>query len=101
MKSIRLSVSILCVCFVSVAWCQQPVGHTNWSQYRFDASHTGFNPYEKVLNASNVGALHLKWRHYTGSFSLVEDGPAVVNGVVYVGSEPNKVYAFGVKKARK
>jgi hypothetical protein len=43
-----------------------------------------WDPSEKVLNVKNVGGLSLKWRHTIGS--QVYSSPALVNGVVYVGS---------------
>ncbi len=56
---------------------------TNWSMYGFDLLHTHLNPYENVLSPSN-------------------SSPAVVNGVVYVGSDDQNVYALnsttGAKK---
>jgi serine/threonine-protein kinase len=36
------------------------------------------------------------WSYRTGS--NVHSSPSVVNGVVYVGSYDNHVYAFGLKK---
>ena len=49
-------------------------------------------------NVHNVGKLSLKWRY--GTFRRVKSSPAVANGVVYVGSDDGKVYAFGLKKGR-
>jgi outer membrane protein assembly factor BamB len=48
------------------------------------------NPYENVLNVNNVGSLQLKWRGTINGISA----PAVVNGVVYVGSRDNSIYAL-------
>lgn len=36
----------------------------------------------------------LVWSYTTGS--LVESSPAVANGMVYIGSNDDKVYAFGL-----
>src|SRR5208283_1055983 len=49
------------------------------------------NPYETVLNVSNVGNLQLKWSYATGGGW---SSPAVANGVVYVGSGNGNVYAL-------
>jgi outer membrane protein assembly factor BamB len=54
-----------------------------------------WNPCEKVLNVRNVGKLSLKWSYSTNY--LVYSSPAVANGVLYVGSRDNHVYAFGLK----
>jgi outer membrane protein assembly factor BamB len=64
----------------------------DWPMFRFDAGHTGFNQSEILLDKSNVGSLHPIWLGMTGA--LVESSPAVANGVVYIGSEDHKLYAF-------
>ncbi len=73
---------------------------TNWSMYGFDLLHTHLNPYENVLSPSNVSKLQLDWSFTTGAF--IHSSPAVVNGVVYVGSDDQNVYALnsttGAKK---
>ena len=96
MRRIRILVFILCACFVSVAWGQQPAGNcsNNWSEFH-RTNMERWNPCEKVLNVNNVGKLGLKWSYTTGG--PVGSSPAVANGVVYVGSADNKVYAFGLK----
>ena len=50
-----------------------------------------WNPYEKVLNVNNVGSLQLEGELQNGD--VVNSSPAVVNGVVYFGSNDGKVYA--------
>jgi outer membrane protein assembly factor BamB len=63
---------------------------TDWSQIGFGPYHTGHNPYENILSSSNVSALTLDWIFPAKSYS----SPAVVNGVVYVGSDDSKLYAL-------
>jgi glucose dehydrogenase len=87
---------ILCACFVSVAWAQQPAGtcSNNWSEF-LRPNMERCNPCEKVLNVNNVRNLTLKWS-YTASSSTFSS-PALVDGVIYVGSQAdkgNKVYAL-------
>jgi hypothetical protein len=87
---IRTSVLVLCACFVSlgcgsVAWGQQAEGkrRVNCSEFhRPDMMR--YNLHEHVLNVNNVGELQVKWSCNTGS--AVDASPAVLNGVVYVGS---------------
>jgi hypothetical protein len=57
-KRISISVLILCVCFVSVAWGQQPAAtcSNNWSEFH-RTNMKRWNPCEKVLNVNNVGNL--------------------------------------------
>ncbi len=64
---------------------------TDWAQFHFGADHTGLNPYENVLNPTTVRDLRLDWSYQTGG--PVTSSPAVVNGVVYVGSNDRNLYA--------
>jgi putative pyrroloquinoline-quinone-binding quinoprotein len=50
------------------------------------------NPYENVLSRTNVSRLTLDWRYTRGS--LIYSSPAIVNGVLYIGSEDFNMYAF-------
>ncbi len=72
---------------------------TNWSQFHFTAGGTRVNPYENVLDPKNVGNLALKWRYKTGG--EIHSSPAVVDGVVYVGSNDYNVYALNARTGRK
>ena len=88
---------ILCACFVSVAWGQQPAStcSNKWTEFHRPNMRRS-NPCEKVLNVHNVGSLGLKWSYATRDFNS-SCSPAVANGVVYVGSWDGKVYAFGLQ----
>ena len=100
MKRISIVVLILCACFVSVAWGQQPAGKcvNNWAEFhRYNMER--WNPCEKVLNVNNVGNLGLKWSYATVDY--VYSSPAVANGVVYVGSEDGNVYALNASTGAK
>ncbi len=66
--------------------------NTNWSQFHFTPNHKGLNPYENVLNPKTVGNMELLWSFTTGG--AVQSAPAVVNGVVYVGSNDGAIYAL-------
>lgn len=59
-----------------------------WPQYGFNARHTLFNPFEHTLNQSNVAGLSLQWEFMTGNGSGIAPltGPALADGVLYVGS---------------
>jgi outer membrane protein assembly factor BamB len=65
---------------------------TNWSQFRFGTNHQGTNPYENVLSTKNVDELDVQWIFTTQG--AVESSPAVVNGVVYIGSDDGNLYAL-------
>jgi len=96
MNRISSVVLILCVCFVSLAWGQQPAGtcSNNWTEFH-RPNMVRWNACEKVLNVNNVVKLGLKWSYTTGN--QVYSSPAVANGVVYVGSVDHKVYARNAK----
>jgi hypothetical protein len=56
MKRSSIVVLVLCACFISVGWGQQPAGtvHTNWSEFH-RPNMRRWNPYENVLSVNNVG----------------------------------------------
>jgi len=60
--------------------------------FGFDAQHTHSNPYEKFINTANVSQLQQKWTAPTADG--ISSSPTVANGVVYVGSQDHKLYAF-------
>ena len=97
MKRISILALILFVRFGSAAWGQQVVckAHTPWTEFHM-ADMRRWNRCENVLNVNNVENLYKKWSHKTGS--AVESSPAVVNGVVFVGSYDGNVYAFGLPR---
>jgi outer membrane protein assembly factor BamB len=64
---------------------------TSWAKFHFDDRNSGYNPYENVLSASNVSGLRGMWSYPTGGG---ESSPAVVGGVLYVGSYDHRVYAL-------
>jgi uncharacterized repeat protein (TIGR01451 family) len=65
----------------------------DWTQFLRDNMRR-WNPYETVLNVNNVGGLGVKWAIGSKSDNIViRSSPAVVNGVVYVGSVDHNVYA--------
>jgi len=65
---------------------------TNWSQFHFSPDHSGYNQYENVLSPVNVANLGVFWKYTTGNG--IYSSPAVTNGVVYVGSWGNGLYAL-------
>jgi outer membrane protein assembly factor BamB len=72
---------------------------TSWVQFRYSGKHEGFNPYENVLSASNVSGIDVAWSFTTESG--VYSSPAVVGGVVYVGSQNGNVYALSAATGAK
>jgi outer membrane protein assembly factor BamB len=79
---------------------------TNWTQYQFDPCHTGYNPYEFILNASNVGNLVVNWSQYIGVVGPYLLPPTVVNGIAYLatatmGTGQNALYAFDASSGKR
>ena len=65
---------------------------TNWAQFHYAHKLQGSNPYENMLNPGNVSGIDEVGSYTTGN--AVFSSPAVVGGVVYIGSEDGKVYAL-------
>ena len=65
---------------------------TSWAEYGFTERGRRNNPYENVVSANTVSALDTLWIAATGG--PIQSSPAVANGIVYVGSNDDKVYAF-------
>ena len=100
MKRISAAVLILSACFASRAWGQKPTCgvHTPWTEFH-RTNMERWNPGEKVLSVKTVRNLKRKWSYSTGNY--VESSPAVANGVVYIGSDDDHVYALNAKTGRK
>jgi serine/threonine protein kinase/outer membrane protein assembly factor BamB len=64
----------------------------NGVQFGFDAAHTHWNPYERVLNKANVAHITQLWSF--PSRDRIFSSPAVANGMVYVGARNHSLYAF-------
>src|SRR5205814_5117047 len=65
---------------------------TDWAQFHFGPAKDGANAYENVLNAANVSSLGVAWTYATkGS---IESSPVIADGVLYVGSDDNSLYAI-------
>lgn len=58
----------------------------SWAMFRSDLSHSGYS------NSTGPNTNNIDWNYQTGSGVL--SSPAVVSGVVYVGSENGVVYAL-------
>jgi len=73
----------------------------DWTQFLRDNMQR-WNPYETVLGVNNVGGLQLKWKNPIGIYiQNIMSAPAVVNGVVYIGSDDHNVYALNASTGAK
>jgi outer membrane protein assembly factor BamB len=69
--------------------------NTNWPQFREGLLHRGQNRYENVLSPSTT-SIGKAWTFHLGSGDATypASSPALVNGVVYVGSFDDHLYAL-------
>jgi outer membrane protein assembly factor BamB len=98
----RFAVPFVLVCFAlvpavaatpAIAAGSAPAGAIDWTQFRFDNNHTGFNPFETTIGRQNVRNLTLSWQAQLGD--IVDfSSPAVVGDVVYIGSSDGRLWAF-------
>jgi eukaryotic-like serine/threonine-protein kinase len=65
---------------------------TNWPRYHFDNANTGFNPYENILETSNVGFLVERWTVPLGGSAAPD--PIVAYGRVYMAATDGVVRAL-------
>ena len=65
----------------------------DWVQFGFDAGGSRFNNTESAISTANVSTLVQRFSAPTGA-AIYFSSPAIANGVVYVGSEDDKFYAF-------
>jgi outer membrane protein assembly factor BamB len=68
-------------------------GDVSWRQAHFGPSHQGVNPFETILSPATVGGLHRQWATELGG-DVGLSAPAVVDGVVYIGSWDRRIYAI-------
>jgi outer membrane protein assembly factor BamB len=77
------------------AQAQTTSSPADWTQFLRDNMQR-YNPYETVLSVSSVGGLKPKW-----TFTTIGSSPAVANGVVYIGSHDDNVYALNASTGAK
>ena len=68
----------------------------------FNPQHTHFNSEENMLSPANVSRLQLDWAASTGGSGIVvtTSSPVIADGIVYIGSEDNNLYAFDTKSSK-
>jgi outer membrane protein assembly factor BamB len=96
MKTARfVALAAVCLTLGSVASpaAAAGTGSVNWPQFRFNQAHTGFNPFETTLNPSNVPNLQVAFQARLGKL-VNYSSPAVVDGVVYIGSSDGRLWAY-------
>jgi len=94
-RSIQIAGLTLGLAAISIPACAQSPSPADWTQFHRDNMQR-WNPYETTVGVGNVKGLQLKWKNSISGpmFTFIESSPAVVNGVVYFGSDDNRVYAL-------
>ena len=84
-----------------------PVPHhpftvANNAMLGFNPQHTHFNTDENILSPANVSRLQLDWASSTGGSGIIvtTSSPVIADGVIYIGSEDNKLYAFDTRSSK-
>jgi outer membrane protein assembly factor BamB len=75
----------------------------DWVEFHRD-NMMRWNPYETKIGVGNASRLHLKWSvtvPHKFSFFGLTSSPAVVKGVLYVGSQDHSVYALNASTGAK
>ncbi|MGB9213416.1 MAG: PQQ-binding-like beta-propeller repeat protein, partial [Halobacteriota archaeon] len=93
-KIVSFAAVILLITVLLAGSSVPAVAQHDTMQYRYNAAHSG--DYCPVAGRSNGP---LTWSVATGGY--VGSSPAVVNGVVYVGSNDHNIYAINATSAAK
>ena len=72
---------------------------TNWLNYGGDLGGMRYWP-SSLVNTRNVGRLHVKWIFQTGVVGSFENTPIVENGVMYVSTPYDHVFAIDAKSGK-
>lgn len=65
----------------------------DWSQFGYNSGGSRFNNTESGISTANVSNLVQRFSAVTGA-AIHFSSPAIANGVAYIGSEDDKLYAF-------
>jgi outer membrane protein assembly factor BamB len=65
----------------------------DWTHFRFDEGHTGFNPFEQALSPQDVPTLELAWEAQLGKL-VNYSSPAVAGDLVYIASSDGRLWAW-------
>jgi hypothetical protein len=67
--------------------------NTDWTQYGYDMTHSGYNPSESVIGSANVAGLRLKWSAKVDSGIFAQ--PLLVRSVDIAGTAHDVLYVTG------
>ena len=92
MKRLHAVVAVACLIFL-LSLVLIPFANADWAMFHSDLSHSGVAAGNSVLTPTLI------WNYTTGDY--VDSSPAVVGGVVYVGSDDGDVYALSAASGAK
>ncbi len=72
---------------------QRGAADIDWPHFRFDDKHTGYQPFETTLSKKNIKFAGKSWEAQLGH-EVFGSSPAVVDGVVYIGSSDGVLWAY-------
>ena len=92
-------IALLAVMFGALGSANAALAGGSWSQFRFGAARTGFNPFEHALGVSNVFKLRERSLAIVGG--PIQSAPAIVNGVAFVFVTDGRLYAFRLSDGKR
>ncbi len=66
----------------------------DWPHFRFDAKHTGFQPFETTLDSTSIRSAQLLWHDFLGGELVEMSSAAVVDGIAYIGEFDGNFAAY-------
>lgn len=83
--------------FAGLSLIASSAGATDWTHFRYDQRHTGFQPHEHKIGADNAKFLHFSWQADLGGELIDFSSPAVAGGLVYIGTDQGVLVAYPAK----
>ena len=78
---------------IAAAFACGAASAADWMQFGYDAAHTGVNPSETLISASNVASLVTKYSVNMAAY--VDSAPVYLANVSTPGGTKNVLYALG------
>lgn len=71
-----------------------PGAPVEWTHFRFDENHTGYQPFEMTLSETTVPFAGLLWQDELNGELVDFSSPAVAGGIVYIGNVDGTLVAY-------
>ena len=100
-SSRRLARAIAPILVATLALAPALAHAANWAQFHRGATRSGVNGKERILTRQAARNLHRTWGAATGSSAEgINSSPAVMKGIVYIGSDDGALWAFKARGGR-